>query len=302
MGPFFTGPEIQCWYADLLLSNPIVRMCISILKGFTLFFPKEEEIRSLEEGEEMDQVLQFLLHSIKAQMLIQSCRLEESLPDLTAAIHLMTVISIENTEIMYGILLTILSLYNLFEKDILPRKESNSSRRRVRSILRNISKLNSKKTSNSASVRSSLNISEILDRNDPTFESDMMSTSLNSSKSKSIEFSKPPEVNVSNSVHIYAGQVSKILASMPCHFLIQKLHILIRALEKRSDPLFVSFAINAVREETKRLCQEKDSKTKYLAIIFLVKNSKLYEKSDESRILAEQICTANKIQTCLSIL
>jgi hypothetical protein len=285
--------------------SDLVQMCISILKGYTHFFPKEEELNSLQNIENYDHILSFLIFGIKSQLYLQSNQLVESLSEVNSAIDLMNVISIENTEIMYGILLVILSLYSLFEKDVLTRKNSGRSGQRLSTIIRNITRATGgKKSSLERQSMKSLAYSDVLDRNGSFTgnESPLASPRASTTSTKFLDYFKPKEVSISQLVHSNSVLVSKLLAGMPCHFLVQKLHILIRALERRSDPLFVSLPVNFMKEEAKRLSSRKDYKTKYLVIIFLIKSSRMFEKSDESRTIANQICSENKIQTCLSIL
>ena len=295
----------------------LVQMCITILKGFIHFFPKDEEVVPLQEIGKDDHVLMFLLYAIKSQLCIQSNRFEESLREVNAAIVLMNVISIENTEMIYGILLIILSLYSIFESEVLARKDTGSTGGRIFSnIMRRISKVTGGKRS-SAKRESSLPFSETLDRNgsNTAFESNYSNISnissprisavsprLSAVSAKLYDDFERSELNLSHIVHSYSERVSKLLGSMPCHFLVQKLHILMRALERRSDPGFASFSLNTMREEAKRLLNGKETKTKYLAVVYLMKSSKIYEKSEESRTLANKICSENKIQTCLNIL
>ena len=274
-------------------------MCISILKGYAPFFPHEEEIKTLKQEMEDDQTLSFLMHGIQSQLYIQCKNFEDSIKELDEAIGLMDIISIENTATIYGILLTILSLCTLFENEIICEIQSESSMGNGSAKFRN----KSKTTECTKSLKDRR--IEKLDRNVSFKGKDTVSSSLthaSSSIQRYFETSKSSDYGVAGLLHTYAGRMAKSLSGMPCHFLVQKLHILAKALEKRSDPQFVPLPLNYIKDEAKRLAQEKESKTKYLAIIFLVKNSKLYDKSEESRAMAEKICTENKIQTCLSIL
>ena len=241
-------------------------MCVSIMKGFVLFFPKEEDIEALKEDIDDSPSVNFLVSSLKTQILIQSKRWEDALSELSSTIDFMNNVTPENNpEVIYGIMLSALAIYSILEKD-----ESNGSYGTSDTSFRKISLRSKRRISSSTTI-----------------------SPRNTNSSKREEFG----------LHMLAGKMLKILSEMPCNFLLQKVSILIRTLVKHSDLLLRTYNWNIMKEEAKRLSQD-NTKCKYLAIVFLIKSSKLYGKSEDghSRLLAEKLCEKSRIETCLNIL